>query len=517
MRIKKTAILPAVVATLVASPLWAGNWDGTIKVGGIVIDEEGDLSTVQETYNIHDGFSLTQIRLSGGPDPNHYLRLDLREINLDGRQGDFLYRKPGMFRLKASFDQHRQVFDPHRAVTSERKDWKLGARITPVKWLSVSGDYNNLKREGDRLSFPVGTESALGTGYDYTLHSGGIGLEARKNRRGAAVKYRVSEFTDDRNTDADRTGQVLSARVYAPCLLYDKLTHLFRAAYGISDLPNRDLDYTLKKFQYTGVVRPVRQFQFKYDFDAQRIDNESTNLQTDRFQNIVDATYFHDAGSVFAGYGYEMNDDDRRLTSYHSWRAGTTVRSDTYVAKFRYSGRVKRDDEDLTLLKDSEASRLRADFEIRPVPGFDLGLGFNVRDREFPDIGVESEGRAIRSHGGYSYGGWGRLSGTYTFTEDRYRDRAGSYDVNNHVVTGRVDLERIKDLRLSSGLTYMEAREDLDIEKSILFFEGVYTVRDNLHFEVKYNIFNYDDFILRDRYYTANVVWFNVAYDLHRE
>ena len=32
--------------------------------------------------------------------------------------------------------------------------------------------------------------------------------------------------------------------------------------------------------------------------------------------------------------------------------------------------------------------------------------------------------------------------------------------------------------------------------------------------EAKYNVYNYDDFILLDRYYTANVVWFNVAYDL---
>ena len=61
----------------------------------------------------------------------------------------------------------------------------------------------------------------------------------------------------------------------------------------------------------------------------------------------------------------------------------------------------------------------------------------------------------------------------------------------------------------------LEAGKDLDIEKSILFFEGEYTVQKDLHFEVKYNVYNYDDFILLDRYYTANVVWFNVAYDLH--
>ncbi len=43
----------------------------------------------------------------------------------------------------------------------------------------------------------------------------------------------------------------------------------------------------------------------------------------------------------------------------------------------------------------------------------------------------------------------------------------------------------------------------------------MYTVLDDLHVEVKYNVYNYDDYMILNRYYTANVVWFNVAYDLH--
>ncbi len=49
------------------------------------------------------------------------------------------------------------------------------------------------------------------------------------------------------------------------------------------------------------------------------------------------------------------------------------------------------------------------------------------------------------------------------------------------------------------------------------FVEGMYTVLDDYHIEVKYNRYEYDDFILLDRYYTADVVWINVAYDLHFE
>lgn len=524
--LKKTiTTLLATVMTFAAAPLLAGTWDGTVKVGGVVVDEEGDRSTVQETYNIHDGFSISEILLSGSPSPDHYFRLNLHEINLDGRRGDFLYRRPGLFRLTGSMDEHRQVFDPDRAVTSDRKDWHFGARLTPVMWLRLAGHYNIQTRKGDRLSypgssgtpFPGGTRSELGTGYDYTLSTGGFSGEVRKNRRGLGLDFRASDFADDLNPDADRTGTVFSARAWSPCILYDKLTHLVRFAYGKHNLANQDLDYTLTKFQYTGVVRPLDRFEFKYNFDAQRVDDQSTDLRTDRIQNVVDATYYHANGSIFAGYGYETNDDDDQLTEYHTWRAGSTFRNDTYRARIQYAGRIKDDKENLTLLQDVEASRLRADLQVKPATGLDLGAAFNVRDREFPDINVEAEGQTISSNAGYDYPGWGRVSGTYTYTNDQYTDRAGKYDVNSHVVTARADFTRIPDLRLSSGVTYLKAGKDLDIEKSILFFEGMYTVQDDLHFEVKYNIYNYDDFILLDRYYTANVVWFNVAYDLHGE
>jgi len=42
----------------------AGEYDGTVKIGGVIIDENaGDLSAMQETYNLYEGFSLSQIKL----------------------------------------------------------------------------------------------------------------------------------------------------------------------------------------------------------------------------------------------------------------------------------------------------------------------------------------------------------------------------------------------------------------------------------------------------------------------
>ena len=184
-------------------------------------------------------------------------------------------------------------------------------------------------------------------------------------------------------------------------------------------------------------------------------------------------------------------------------------------AKVDYASRVKKDQEELTLLKDVEASQIRAKLQVQPRDGVVLGGGYSKRERELPDLGVSVDGEVASAFGRYDYKGWGALSGDYSFSTDDYRDLAGGFHTESQFVTGRVEFERIKDLRLAGGVTYMDIGKDLDIEKSIVFLEGTYTLLNDYHLEVKYNAYNYDDYVLLDRYYTANVLRINVGYDLH--
>jgi len=511
-----TTIGLTLIATLAASAPSAGTLDGTVKLGGIIMNQTGDRSTVQETYNIYDGLSLAQISLNGTLDSRHYLALDLRDINLDSRQGDLVYRQPGIFKLTTGFDQHRQIFSTDGGVNSGRKDWKAGAQFTPSPWLAVSGGFNVLTRDGDRLPFPSGTLSVLGNRYDNALKTGDIEAAVHAGRRGGAISYRASSFTDDLNPAAGRTGQVVSARLYTPGVFYDKWTHLLRAAFGTRGLSDRNLEYTLANFQYTGVVEPVESFQFRYNFDANRIDDQSTQLMTDRFQNDFDATWLYKYGQVNGGYGYETNDDDRTLTSYNNWRAGTAFRYGKYLnAKVDYASRVKQDQEELTLLKDIEASQVRAKLQAQPRDDIVLGGGYSKRERDLPDLGVTVDGAITTAFGRYDYKGWGSLSADYSYSTDDYQDLAAGFHTESQFVTGRAEFARVKGLRLAGGVTYMDVGGDLDIEKAIGFLEGAYTLANDYVFEVKYNGYNYDDYVLLDRYYTANVLRINVGYNLH--
>jgi hypothetical protein len=511
-----STVAVALVAALAASSAWAGTVDGTVKVGGVIFSQTGDRSTVQETYNIHDGFSLTQIQLHGLLTPRNYFSMDLRDINFDSRQGDFLYRIPDRFKLTAAYDQHQQVFDPARSVNSLRKDLRIGAEAIPSRWLYFSGFFNYLTRDGDRLAFPAGTVSALGTGYDNRLATGQLTAEVHQGRYGGAVSYGISKYSDDLNAAAERTGDVVSGRLWAPTPFYDRWTNFFRAAYGERRLSTSGLEYKMADFQYTGIVQPVERFQLKYAFAVDRVDDKSTALKTDRFQNDVDATWYHRYGSLTGGYGYETNDDDHRLTSYQSWRGGALLHYRRYVtAKVDYAGRNKKDEEHVTLLQDIESSRWRASLDLQPTSRLSVGGWYSRRERELTDIGVKVDGDVASASGRYDREGWGSLATDYTYSLDKYTDLTGRFEALSHIVTARADVSRIRNLTLAGGLTYLDIRRDLKIEKWVVFAEGSFRLLRDYHVELKYNAYNYDDYVLITRYYTANVWRINLAYDLH--
>jgi len=517
MRTQRLAIpIATLMLMLAAAAPRAATMQGSVTAGHVFVDEVGDGSAMQETYDLEEGFALSRIRLNGTFSPRSSFLIDLRDLNLRSRAGDFTYRVPGRVKLTAGYDQNRYLFDPGRGLTSERQDWRAGLQLTPSRWLSLSGDFNHQTREGDRLAYPLGTLSALGDRYDTRFLSGSVTADVRAGRRGGGVSLRMSEYTDALRSGADRTGQVVSGRLYAPMPFYPRWTNLFRGSYGTRELTDGDVDYKLSSFQYTSVLQPRDEYEIRYAFDASRVEDAALDLQTDRFQNDIELALNHARGRAHVGYGYEMNDDDRTLTTYHSWRAGASMRPGSRIfARLDYAGRIKLDQEELTLLKDIESTRFRARVEFRPDERLTLGGDASARLREFPDIGVRAEGKVFGGVIRYEYPAWGALSADYSHNIDEYVDRLAGFETQSNIVTARVEIGRIRNLNLAGGVTYLDVRRDLDIEKSLVFVESVLRLAGRYRLEAKYNCYNYDDYILLDRYYTANVVRVGLGYDLN--
>jgi len=510
--------LPMVLLVLAAaSPALAGSLDGTIKLGGIIKDETtgSDLSAIQETYNIYDGFSVSQVRLNSHLGGKHYLNLDVNDANLDNRHGRIGYRLVDLFEVTARYDTWRQLYDMDGSTASERENWRLGAKLTPADWLRIIGNYSLQGRTGDRLGEPAGTDSFLGSTYDYDLQTGYFEAEAHTGPRAFAVGYQMSRFKDNELAAAERQGDIISARLNGPCYFLPNLSHFLRGSYGTQKLPEVDTQYKMGNFQYLGIYRPATAWQVKYRFFYNRMDNEVTRLKTDNIRNDFDLVWYNTLGKIFGGYGYVTNDDERSLTENNVWRLGTAVGYRNWVkAKVSYASAQKTDQEHLTLLKDIQSSRFRASLKSQPTQPLTLGVAYVDRVREFPIIDVKATGQRYSAFGRWAEAGLGALNINYSYSKDVYDDRVAGFTADNNTITGRLDFEMVKDLRLSAGLTWLKIGEDLDVEKSILMFEGHYAFMDDWCVEAKYNVYNYDDYVLLDRYYTANVIWLNLGYNI---
>ena len=424
---------------------------GSCAWAGIIIDETGDRTTMQETFNLYEGFSVSSLYLNAHRNPRTHLLLDLTDVNLDDRRGSLEYRQSGLLRFRSRYDENRYLYDPAGRVDSRRRDWWSSLMVTPVKFGSISADYELQTRRGDRLGLTGEPTGWLGTGYDSDLHRWQVQAQVNHSSTGAggAVTYDGVRLMDGMDARRERSGYVISANLHLPGIYFDRLTHVVRGSIGRSELPNvGNLGYDLKTIQYTGLLDAARWARLRYQFYGSQIDDEATTLRTVDIMHDVDATLRWKRRGVDAGIRLGITrrrpvDDD-----------GQHLRGSIVVARTQGQGfgacvvrdRNKDDDESRTLLKDTEYDRLEASLEGRPVRDLTLGARFADRRRKMPDIGSEADGTVVTAYATWQGAPTGNaklvtsdVGVDYTYSDDDYDNIWGEEHIATHAVTRASD------------------------------------------------------------------------------
>ena len=270
----------------------------------------------------------------------------------------------------------------------------------------------------------------------------------------------------------------------------------------------------------------TRWARLKYRFFASRIDDESTRMRTDNYIHDVDATLRYRSTVAVLGYGWEALDDDHAITTSQTLRGSLSMSSPgrRVSGRVAYATRNTDDEEATTLLKDTEYNRFDARVDGRAGGGVSLGGRVANRTRRMPDIDSEAEGWTATAYGQWRYEHFGDsgviasdLGVDYTFADDDYDNTVGNEHVVTHAVSGRLSVDIHDHVDLSSAVTFLEVDEDLDIQKSIVSFGAEYRFGNGFSADAQYNIYNYDDYLVAGRYYTANVVWLNAGYAFSTE
>jgi hypothetical protein len=340
------------------------------------------------------------------------------------------------------------------------------------------------------------------------------------------VAYDGMRQNDALDVQRERSGYIVSAILQVPHVLVPQLTHIVRGAIGRSELPVSGLGFDLKNIQYTGLLDATRWARLKYRFYGSSINDESTRMITDNYIHDVDASARWRRALASLGYEWEALDDYHAITTSQTVRGALSASTaeNKVSGRAAYSVRNTDDEEATTLLKDTEYDRIDVRLDARPKPTFSLGGRVANRDRRMPDISAEANGWTGMAYGTWRYehfGDHGVIAGDvgadYTYADDDYDTTTGHQQVVSNAATARLNVTIHDHIDTQASVTYFQAGKDLDIRKSIVSLGLGYRFKNGFSADARYNAYNYDDYLVIARYYTANVVWLNFGYAFSTE
>jgi len=505
--IKKIIYLFCLIIILPDSPTGT-EAAGRIGMSYLWLDEEGNQSLSHNTYNVYDGWglSLEDIRLVFGN--NIRLTADLKNITLDNRHLDLTLRQPGQFNIRLFNRQYRRIYDAGNNVFTRRKQSGIALTAIPRKYLTFFGDGTYTSKSGLTTSLGETSEFAPPHAIDYDQISFKTGVNLAAHGRMIQVEYHYTDYEEEN-------------------YLSDNQTRHFNRVRGILPIPGREWivlsgRYEYFKTKYDNTRRFLRvnsghvgmslkfpdHLTFSYAFYIDDIHSGINSKNIDNIAHNISLGYIR-PGILAAtgGLRYDLRDEEdaasKGLTYYLSARY-TPRRA--FEFRLKYGGRRQDLDRGLRLL----GERTRDRFQIRGVFRKDrwgsLTAGFEKRHRTNDLIGSESNYDRSSIDLEVFLTDHGAMTGGYAFSVGDYDNVENNFEFHNHVIHADLAWRDIENLSLSAGLWYIRGKRDIDLDRLTMRFSGSYRIWREYTIEIKYNVYNIDDYLTIDAYHTANLI-----------
>jgi len=489
--------------------------EGELKLGYIFSDEEGNCGVYRPTYNVYEGAALSlrdfHHQFAGGI----RVRADLENLTLKNRRVHAGISRSGLFGLELTGSQYRRRYD-FAGKASTRRD-QLGGQlwVQPVQEIRLFGGYSFAKKEGESVEWfdPGYLTSVRATDYDQHAYHAGIQL----NHRGSMVRteYRRSDFTDqlsradDRQTTRFKVVAMTPLPHFRQILLSGGYQH-FRHA--IDTMAARTSANTVWG---GGTWSLPRGYSLKYTFIFDRALDTGQPAATD---NITQAAYagkvWPGTGGATFGYQHAINDDYYDETQTDGFSAGGWVKPRKEMT-FKGQFGIQREDvkDGTTLTGDEDLTRYSVSATYQPEP-LTLRVKYEDKKRDNADIGSSVDFRRLSADMTLLRKPLGELTGSYALLAGEYQNNDSSFEFTDHVLGGSWLSPVFHRLQAGVDGTYYRSKRDLDVESFSLRLAGHYEFVDGYRFNVSYAAHNFDDLLVYNTYYTANIVEISVSKNL---
>lgn len=495
----------------------AGDFSGTVRVGQTFVDDEGDRSVNQSSYNIYEGaaFSIENFQYCS----SNKLRVkgDFRNVTLNNRNLSLSISKSDFAGLSLRNSQYRRVYSSGGDAYTRRNRTSGDIWFQVHEHIRLTGGYGLTNKKGQRLElFEPGT--AIGREeMDYTLTRYDAGASLNYQNHRLNVSYRGTKYEDEKDPVYDRTTGRLQITASAPL---PKLKSVFvNGGFQNYQTTIKNRPDTLKAntvwggLRYFGPHQVSLRTSFMFD-RARRTGDLSAS------DNLVYAIYAGKdwqryAGAV-VGYQYSINDDVRDEITTNGYTVSLWGKPyPKLLLRADYGSDAKEVKAGRTLTGDENYTRISG--SVR----YDLGMSsyarvkYSSRNTENEEIGSEADFDQTAFELSLNRPEYGSVQLAYSLLEGQYINNSGGFYFKDHVLTSDLLSRSYRNVQVGFGATYMRGKEDIDIESSQLRFSGLYSFMEDYQFSVVYRAFNYDDFKddspIYSKYYTSNVVEMSVA------
>ena len=512
MRIERTLRLLGLMtlAVLCLSQFATAEGGGDVRLGYVYNDDEGNRAVNQESYNVYEGMSFSLEEWYMVFDNGVNLSADMTDITLNNRNLRARASKAGLFDLSFTNNQYRRVYSFEGDRFTRRRTTGARVSVQPHRYVTFFGGMTRSDRHGDiqEVLSPVVDTLMSSTDYSHTTYDAGTRLAHRYGVM--RLEYRRFDFADNITPEGDREADQFTLNLSSTVPGWDWLQLAAGYRYRTDKMSSSDLDLTTN--QYWGGAKFYLPCRMTADYrlllagTERDMDNITTDHVSHTFSLGKNWTRY---GGLRLGYELRTADDDVNRTEsggflfsgWYNWQSRLFLKA---------SGSTRETEvkEGVVLVGDEDYTRHRVSAQYRAENLGDMTVRWLSRLRKNEDIGSQVDYDMIASTLNLRHDDYGRFSVTYAYYLGKFENRSDetSYEFSDNTLSGSIHPPAYRNVSVSFGGTYYRSRRDQDLEKSSLNFGVMYDVTKDWQVQAHYNVFNFDDFLARGAYYTANIV-----------
>ncbi|MFZ1684077.1 MAG: hypothetical protein WAU88_08080 [Candidatus Zixiibacteriota bacterium] len=491
---------------------------GRVKLGYTYIDDDGNQAVDQGRYNLYEGFGLSLNDWIYSFQNGATFAADMNNITMNNRNLLATLNKPGRYTFSVNNSQYRRTYDWDGTKYTRRATTGVDARYQIGRYFKVSGGYGVTSKHGEQFEVLSPIDDTILNSVDYRQTMYHLGTEVGDRYGTVRFDYRHYSFNDNTANNFDRNAD--NVNLVGTSSFPGARWLLFTGGY-LYRRDKSDVDSSrVRTNQPWGSVKAYLPDNFVADY---RIVYSMTKhvKPLHEYDNVLHVATvgknWPRYGGLRAGWEYRIADDFFNKTTSNGFLASGWLKPMNQLFFSGFFSTRKKDVKEGQILNGAEdASRYNVFGKYTDTAWGSLSLKYENKIRKNDDVNSRVDYTSATAQLTLARKAYGSFTATYSYYLGKYENLSDyvGYQFSDHVITGELRSPEYHGLEAEFGGTYYRSRRSVDVEKSSLNFGLGYTFLKNHHLNVEYNVFNFDNYLVRDQYYTGNIVEISLSKDI---